>query len=293
MGRPVCSSASCASAHRHHRSWGARRGGAGAVTRHRATGSSTSAAASGTRPSRSPGWSGRPGGGRRRRRRRGSSRRAPRRRARRGVDNARFAVADVQTATFGGAAFDMAFSRMGTMFFASTRWRAAQRAPRAEAGRKARDGRVAPAGPTTTWLYRAQGIVEGIVEAPRGVRRADVRTRAVLDGRRRHDSDILLHAGFGDISLHRCDLPILVGRDVDEAIDVVMCLGPAGEILRLPATAPPACTARSARRCATGGRVQARPDGRLGPGLDVDRLRRRDGPALTRHHSLHDFPVQG
>jgi hypothetical protein len=33
--------------------------------------------------------------------------------------------------------------------------------------------------------------------------------------------------------LRRCDLPILVGRDVEEAMDLAMALGPAGEILRL------------------------------------------------------------
>ena len=43
----------------------------------------------------------------------------------------------------------------------------------------------------------------------------------------------MLAAGFRDVRLDRCDLPILVGRDVDEAIDLVMSLGPAGEILRL------------------------------------------------------------
>jgi len=46
-------------------------------------------------------------------------------------------------------------------------------------------------------------------------------------------SEILLHAGYADICLHRCDLPIIIGRDIDEAIDFVMALGPAGEILRL------------------------------------------------------------
>jgi hypothetical protein len=33
--------------------------------------------------------------------------------------------------------------------------------------------------------------------------------------------------------MHRCDLSILIGRDLDEAIDMVMAIGPAGEILRL------------------------------------------------------------
>jgi hypothetical protein len=46
-------------------------------------------------------------------------------------------------------------------------------------------------------------------------------------------SDILLHAGYADIALRRCDLPIAIGTDVEEAMDLVMALGPAGEILRL------------------------------------------------------------
>ena len=63
-------------------------------------------------------------------------------------------------------------------------------------------------------------------------------------------SDQMLHAGFEDISLRRCDLPIMGGRDVDEAIDLVMSIGPAGEILRLRATAPRTCMPRSTPRCA-------------------------------------------
>jgi hypothetical protein len=46
-------------------------------------------------------------------------------------------------------------------------------------------------------------------------------------------TDILVHAGFTEIELHRCDLPIVVGRDVEHAIELVMAIGPAGEILRL------------------------------------------------------------
>ena len=46
-------------------------------------------------------------------------------------------------------------------------------------------------------------------------------------------SDILVHAGFEDISLRRCDLDIMGGGSLDEALDLVMSLGPAGEILRL------------------------------------------------------------
>jgi hypothetical protein len=83
------------------------------------------------------------------------------------------------------------------------------------------------------WLYRAQTIVEQIVGRPEeydeptcgpgpfSMADADVTT------------DILRHAGFTEIVLHRCDLPIMIGADVEEAIDMMMALGPAGEILRL------------------------------------------------------------
>ena len=46
-------------------------------------------------------------------------------------------------------------------------------------------------------------------------------------------SDVLMHAGYREVELHRCDLPIMVGRDPEEAIELVMALGPGGEILRL------------------------------------------------------------
>jgi hypothetical protein len=46
-------------------------------------------------------------------------------------------------------------------------------------------------------------------------------------------SEVLLHAGFDGVALHRHDEPITIGADLDEAIDMLMALGPAGEILRL------------------------------------------------------------
>jgi hypothetical protein len=46
-------------------------------------------------------------------------------------------------------------------------------------------------------------------------------------------TDVMIHAGWEDISLRRCDLDILGGNDMDEALDLVMSIGPAGEILRL------------------------------------------------------------
>ncbi len=40
-------------------------------------------------------------------------------------------------------------------------------------------------------------------------------------------------AGFTGVTLTRCDLPIAIGGNMEEAIDLSMALGPAGEILRL------------------------------------------------------------
>jgi hypothetical protein len=46
-------------------------------------------------------------------------------------------------------------------------------------------------------------------------------------------SEQLKIAGFDEISFYRSDKPIKVGGDVEEALEVVKSLGPAGEIIRL------------------------------------------------------------
>ena len=46
-------------------------------------------------------------------------------------------------------------------------------------------------------------------------------------------SGILLSAGFQNVALRRCDMPITIGSDLQEAVELVMSIGPAGEILRL------------------------------------------------------------
>jgi SAM-dependent methyltransferase len=148
-----------------------------------------------------------------------------------GVSNARFLVADVQATAFEDS-FDLAFSRMGTMFFASP----------VAALRNVREALVAGARlvmvvwrqrEDNDWLYRAQTIVEGIVSRPEEPDDPTCGPGPFSMQDADTTSDILLHAGFADISFHRCDIPILIGHDVDEAIDLVMSLGPAGEILRL------------------------------------------------------------
>jgi hypothetical protein len=46
-------------------------------------------------------------------------------------------------------------------------------------------------------------------------------------------TDVLVRAGFEDVSLHRCDIEITIGADLDNAVEFVMALGPAGELIRL------------------------------------------------------------
>ena len=83
------------------------------------------------------------------------------------------------------------------------------------------------------WLYRAQTIVEGFVERPEEADEPTCGPGPFSMANADTTTDVLTHAGFSDITLHRCDIPILIGTDVDEAIDLVMSLGPAGELLRL------------------------------------------------------------
>ncbi len=149
-----------------------------------------------------------------------------------GIANARFLVADVQDGLGGEAGFDLAFSRFGTMFFASP----------VAAMRNVRQA-LAPGGKLVMvvwrrridndWLYRAQTIVEQIVARPEEYDEPTCGPGPFSMADADTTSDILGLAGFSSIALQRCDIPITIGKDVEEALELVMALGPAGEILRL------------------------------------------------------------
>lgn len=83
------------------------------------------------------------------------------------------------------------------------------------------------------WLYRAQTIVEGIVPRPEEYDEPTCGPGPFSMADADTTSEILMHAGFTEISLRRCDTPIVIGNDLEEALELVMALGPAGEILRL------------------------------------------------------------
>jgi SAM-dependent methyltransferase len=148
-----------------------------------------------------------------------------------GVTNARFETVDVETGDLGGP-YDMAFSRMGMMFFANP----------VQALRNVR-GALEPGArlvfvvwrirEDNDWVYRAQVITEGIVSRPTEYDDPTCGPGPFSMANADTVSGQLGAAGFRDIELHRCDLPILIGHDVDEAVELVMAIGPAGEILRL------------------------------------------------------------
>jgi ubiquinone/menaquinone biosynthesis C-methylase UbiE len=148
-----------------------------------------------------------------------------------GVTNARFLVGDVQVTTF-EERFDCAFSRFGTMFFANP----------VVALRNVRAA-LAPGGrlcmvvwrrkSENVWLHRAEEVVERFVEEDEDSEEPTCGPGPFSMGDADTTSDILRHAGYAEIALRRCDIPIEIGRDRDEAIAFLMALGPAGEVLRL------------------------------------------------------------
>lgn len=150
-----------------------------------------------------------------------------------GVDNVRFVVGDAQTGNLLGP-YDHAFASFGTMFFA---------VPDA-AMRNIRDA-LKPGGTFTQivwrrreenpWLYEAELRVKGIV--PVVAHDATDQVHCGPGPFSMADSDaastLLRSAGFERISLERHDCDICIGRNLDDAIDFAMALGPAGEIIRL------------------------------------------------------------
>ena len=148
-----------------------------------------------------------------------------------GVANVRFDVMDVEQASF-DERFDYAFSRMGTMFFNNP----------VAALRNVREA-LAPGGELVTvvwrarednpWTYRAQVVTERFVTKPEEYDEPTCGPGPFSMANADTTSGILLSAGFEDVALRRCDLSFMSGTDVDEAIDLTLDLGPAGEILRL------------------------------------------------------------
>lgn len=150
-----------------------------------------------------------------------------------GVANARFFAADVQREDLRGP-YDHAFARFGTMFFM---------APGAALANIRRA--LVPGGTLThvvwrrrednPWVHDAELTVRGIVPVV-----AHEQTDAVHCGPGPFSmagadmvSGMMLAVGYDRVCLERLDAPICIGRDLEDAIEFAMALGPAGEIIRL------------------------------------------------------------
>jgi SAM-dependent methyltransferase len=148
-----------------------------------------------------------------------------------GAGNVGYAVRDVQVTEFEDR-FDLAFARFGTMFFANP----------VAAMRNVRKA-LAPGGRLcmvvwrrkldNDWLHRAETVVEEFVEEPEETDEPTCGPGPFSMANADTVSDILLNAGFTGVELRRCDIPILIGRDLDHAVEFVTAIGPAGEVIRL------------------------------------------------------------
>lgn len=145
------------------------------------------------------------------------------------LDNIDFIEADALTAPF-AAEHDFVFSRFGTMFFSSP-----------VAGLRNMRAALKPGGIMThivwrsradnPWLSMAKDVVlrflpppgeDALTCGPGPFSMADQETV----------SGMMKAAGYTGISFRRVDAPVLIGHNIDDAVDFQLALGPAGEVYR-------------------------------------------------------------
>jgi SAM-dependent methyltransferase len=148
-----------------------------------------------------------------------------------GLANVSYWVGDIQIANLGGP-FDYVFSRMGMQFFANPvqALRNVRRAMRPGGRisfvvwrRKLDNG----------WVHEAERVVERYLEHPDETDEPTCGPGPFSMANADVVSEQMAIAGFEAIELRRCDLPLKMGADLDGAVDLVMSIGPAGEVLRL------------------------------------------------------------
>ncbi|KAB2899778.1 MAG: class I SAM-dependent methyltransferase [Kofleriaceae bacterium] len=148
-----------------------------------------------------------------------------------GVRNARFAVADVQSDPVGGP-YDHAFSRFGTMFFAS---------PVVALRNLRRSLRVGSTLCMVVWrkkeenaaLFDVERAVLAIVPLPATTEEPTCGPGPFSMASPDVVSEQLLAAGFARATFERFDIQMRVGADLASAVEMMMDIGPAGEVMRL------------------------------------------------------------
>lgn len=151
-----------------------------------------------------------------------------------GVENVRFEVADVEQGfpDSVGEGFDRVYSRMGTMFFAGP----------VPAMRKIR-ARMRPGGLLTmvvwrqkadnVFMYEAEQITERFLSHPEETDEPTCGPGPFSMANADTTTGIMQAAGFEDVTLTRSDIPMRQGDNIDDALGLVMAIGPAGEIIRV------------------------------------------------------------
>lgn len=148
-----------------------------------------------------------------------------------GAANVEYIVGDVQVAALGDG-YDYVFSRFGTMFFASP----------VAALRNVREA-MAPGGRLCSivwrrkldndWLHRGELVANRFLEKPEETDEPTCGPGPFSMANADTVTEILLHAGFEQVTLRRHDIAYRMGRDLDDAIRLVTAIGPAGELIRL------------------------------------------------------------
>jgi SAM-dependent methyltransferase len=147
------------------------------------------------------------------------------------VENVRFDVRDVQVTEF-DERFDYAFARFGTMFFDNP-------VPALRNVRAALEpgGRICfvvwRRKIDNAWMHRAEEVLKPLIEVPEETDEPRCGPGPFSMADADTTSGQLKSAGFTEIALQRYDNPFRIGRDLDEAIEFNMALGPAAEAIRL------------------------------------------------------------
>ena len=197
-----------------------------------------------------------------------------------GVQNVEFLAGDVQVMELPGT-FDYVFSRMGVMFFANP----------VQAWRNIRSA-LDPGGRLCAvvwrnkidnpWVHRAEQVVDQYLDEPEETDEPTCGPGPFSMQNADTVSEQLQIAGFEQPTFTRCDLPIKLGNDVDQAVRFNMSLGPAAEVIRLNGDDAekirPKLEGRSAR-CSSTTTAPTASSARLRPGWSARRSRARDRSA--------------
>lgn len=178
-----------------------------------------------------------------------------------GVENVVFETSDAQTADW-DQIYDYAFSRMGTQFFAMPvqAMRAIRRA-------------LVPGGALAKICWRRKGesamwaqteqVVQRFLSRPEEYYADTCGPGPFSLGNPETTRGILEAAGFDQIELHSRDFDYYLGKDVDEALDAMLAIGPGAELIRLNGDHGESCRADIAEALADHYTAWQQPDGSI------------------------------